>query len=65
MTGGQYIRLTADEIAALIVGGEDVEEMGGDIIVCKLDGNLQRIYIWHSSFLYGPTVSTPISIWNR
>ena len=38
--GGQYITLTANEVATLIVGGDDVDEMNTDIIVCKLDGNL-------------------------
>jgi len=34
------IKPTADEIATLRVGGEDVEEIGGDIIVHKLDENM-------------------------
>ena len=45
----QYLKPTADEVAALIVGGEDAAEMVGDIIVRKLDGNLQMpliLLIW-------------------
>ena len=45
------MRPTSDEIATLMVGGEDVEEIGGDIIVCKLDGNLERIYSTHPSYM--------------
>jgi len=47
--GGQYLRPTTDELAALIIGGEDEHEMGGDIIVRQLDDNLQRIYGTHPS----------------
>jgi len=49
--GGQYLRPTADEVTTLIVGGEDGHEMGGDIIVRQLDGNLQRIYSTHPSYM--------------
>ena len=50
-SGGQYIRPNADEIAALIVGGEGTEEINSYIIVRKLDGNLQRIYGTHPSYM--------------
>ena len=31
--GGKYLRSTADEVAALIVGGEDGHKIGSDITV--------------------------------
>ena len=49
--GRQYLKPTADEVAALIVGGEDGHELGGDIIVRRLDGNLQWIYGTHPSYM--------------
>ena len=49
--GRQYTRPTADEVAALIVGGEHTDGETRDIIVCKIDGNLQRIYETHPSYM--------------
>ena len=48
---GQYLRPTADEVVTLIVGGEEADEMGGIIIVRKSNGNLQRIYGTHPSYM--------------
>jgi len=47
-TGGWYLRPTTDEVAALIVEGEDGNEMSGDKIVHQLDGNLQLVYGTHT-----------------
>jgi len=49
--GGQYLISTTDEVASLIVGGEDGHEIGGDIIVHQLDGNLERIYDTNPSYM--------------
>ena len=38
--GRQYTMPTADEVAALIVGGEHGREEERDVIVRKIDGNL-------------------------
>ena len=49
--GRQYTRPTADEVAALIVDGEHTDGETQDIIVCKINGNLQRIYETHPSYM--------------
>ena len=48
---GQYIRPTADEVAALIVGGEGAEATGHDIILRTVAGNVKRLYGTHPSYM--------------
>jgi len=49
--GGQYIRPTADEVAALIVGGEGAEATSHDIILRTVAGNVKRLYGTHPSYM--------------
>ena len=49
--GGQYIRLTANEVATLIVGGEGTEAVGADIILRTVTENVRRIYGTHPSYM--------------
>ena len=49
--GRQYARPTTNEVAAIIVGDEYEITGNRDIIVQKLDGNLQRINETHPSYM--------------
>lgn len=46
----RYNRPTADEIGVIMVGGEDIETCGRDIILRMRDGGLRRISEWHRSY---------------
>ena len=51
MPRGTVSQTIVDEGATLIIEGEGTDEIGGAIIICMLDGNLQWIYSTHPSYM--------------